>query len=103
MRKNVIALLLAIVMVSGSVGSAPSLAAETTVQESVDVEEETAIETDGVSEETVDTGKSETVEDVSEGEPADEKDAGIVLDSMETVDKSETDPTEETEVAEDVP
>ena len=101
MRKNVIALLLAIVMVSGSVGSAPSLAAETTVQESVDVEEETAIETDGVSEETVDTGKSETVEDVSEGEPADEKDAGIVLDSMETVDKSETDPTEETEVAED--
>ena len=40
MKKNVIAFLLAVIMASGSIGTVPALAAETTAQEAVAVEKE---------------------------------------------------------------
>ena len=59
MKKKVIAMLLAVVMESGSIGTIPVMAAETTEQESVAAEETTE-------EVTTETGESN--EDASEGE-----------------------------------
>ena len=63
MKKNVIALLMAIVMASGSIGSVPAFAAETPAEETVEIEEEKAKEIEEVTEETDNASEGETVED----------------------------------------
>ena len=57
MKKNIIALLLAVALASGSVGTTPVLAAETTAQETMAIEEETIEEETEISDE-ADTDES---------------------------------------------
>ena len=68
MKKNVIAIVLAVVMAAGSVGTVPALAAETTAQESVPEEEETAEDTTEIESFEVEesTGTEYSVEGVTE-------------------------------------
>ena len=87
MKKNIIALLLAVALASGSVGTTPVLAAETTAQETMAIEEETIEEETEISEE-ADT--AESVE-VIEEDPS--------QDATESVEEAET--TDEKEVNED--
>lgn len=70
MKKNVIALLLAVVMASGSVGAVPVLATETTAEEAVAVEEESVDEQKEAAEIMEDSDFGLTDEDVLEEESA---------------------------------
>ena len=74
MKKNFIALLLAVVMASGSIGAVPVLAAETTVQDETIVESAEEVEKEAVvaSEEDEDADTNETVEKASEAQTEEE-------------------------------
>ena len=87
MKKNMIAFLLSIVMTAGSIGGTPVLAAETTAEEAVAVEEETIEEETEIPEE-ADT--AESAEGIEE-DPS--------QDATESAEEAEI--TEETEVIEE--
>ena len=90
MKKNVIAMLLAVVMASGSIGTVPVMAAETTAQESVAVEEaaeEATTETVETNEDAPEGGSTEAGEDP-------------VQDSTGSSEESETETSEVTELTE---
>lgn len=90
MKKNVIALLLAVVMVSSSVGSVPVLAAETVEQEEVAEEEETV-------EDAADTEDAE-LNETSEGESAEVIEEESEQGATDAIEEDET--IEETDAAE---
>ena len=117
MKKNVIALLLAVVMVSGNVGTVPALAAEATTQEAVAVEEETVEDAEEESAETEDAGTGEVsegttetvtveeTEEVPEQELTEEVDTTEEAEEADTTEvdevSEETEMSEETEVADE--
>lgn len=86
MKKNVIAMLLAVVMASGSIGTVPVMAAETNGQESMAVE----VATEKESEET-----GENIDVASEGESVDIFEEDSEQDSTESAEESENEITEE--------
>ena len=91
--KNVIALLLSMVMVVGNINGIPALAAETTAQEAVTVDEV-------FTEETMDEETDVTVEDASDGEYSEDIEEDSSMNSTESTEDTET--AEETEAVEDV-
>ena len=95
MKKNVIALLLTVVMVSSSVGTVPVLAAETVEQEEVSEEKETV--EDAADTEDADTG--ETVNEATEGQSTEIIEEEPGQGATEAAEEAET--TEEAESVED--
>ena len=116
MKKNVIALLLAVVMASGSLGTVPALAAEPTAQEAVPFDEEASDETEEVSSETNDAEDASAVEDetdtaedtavemeeipddLAEGESEERNEESSAQDSAEAAEKNEEDTAEEADM-----
>ena len=92
MKKNLIALLLAVVMAAGSIGSVSVMAAETTAQEAELVQEET----DETAEEETDVPA--TTEEASESETVQSEEEVSIQEEEKTVE--ETEQTEEKETAE---
>lgn len=92
MKKNLIALLLAVVMAAGSIGFVPVMAAETTAQEAELVQEET----DETTEEETDVPA--TTEEASEGETVQSEEEVSIQEEEKNVE--ETEQTEEKETAE---
>ena len=102
MKKNVIALLLAVVMVSGNVSTVPALAAEATTQEAVAVEEE-IVEDAEESTETEDTDTGEVSEGTTETvtvEETEEVPDQELTEDTDTTDVEEV--SEETEMSEEI-
>ena len=97
MKKNVVALLLAVVMASSSLGTVPALAAETTAQEAVPADEaaeEVSSETDDAEDASVAEEETDTTEDtagVSEDDSAEEMEE-IPDDSSEEGIEESSDP-----------
>ena len=98
MKKNVIALLLAVVMASGSIGTAPVMAAETTTQEAEQVQDEAEV---AVEEEEAESENE--AEDTSIAEEASEEESAEVAEEVPVQEEEETvEETEQTEEQEGV-
>ena len=117
MKKNVVALLLAVVMASSSLGTVPALAAETTAQEAMPADEaaeEVSSETDDAEDTSVVEDETDTTEnsaDVSEDDSAGEleeipddssegeSEEASDLDLAEATEENEEESTEEADIA----
>ena len=100
MKKNVIALLLAVVLVSGNIGSVPALAAETTAEDTAAVEEENVEGAEEVSEEPENLEVDDVVEDSSEGDAAEKIEEESEQELTLEAEDGKTEMTEEIEIAE---
>ena len=100
MKKNVIALMLAVVIASGSIGTVPALASETVEQEAVEAEEQTEEETVEVTEdESVEVTEDETaeIENAATGETVEGAAEGESV--VEIAEEPEQDLAEEIDIA----
>ena len=101
MKKNVIALLLAIVLAPGSVGSVPAWAAETTVQDEVIIEEEPTEVDEGIDtnvSDVSDAGKTEDIQSVDDMEEEPENEVAESAEEMGTTEDTEVVEAEEEDV-----